>query len=107
MVDVNILLIFIMTLAAIIGICAVVVIINIIGLRYKKQEADEERKHELIKIKIDYDIKLKEFEANKIITTKKEEDKKDMPGNASEEETKAWFDLLADPFKLTEDKKEV
>lgn len=96
---------FVMIIVIIVGI--IVLLWNKMINEHEKENEDKNRALELEKAKLEYTIKLKELEANKIITTKKEEDKKDMPGSASEEETKAWFDLLADPFKLTEDKKEV
>lgn len=65
-----------------------------------------EREIELSKLQSAYDIRKMELEYNKPKPIEVKDPEKRMPDKASEEESGAWMDLLADPFKLFDEAKQ-
>lgn len=97
MVNLNVLLILIMTLLAVICVCVVMVLSQVIGLRHKRHEADEERKLKYKQMILDYNIDM--IKVTEEVKPKEVKDP-EVPPAASENELSAWFELMADPDKL-------
>ena len=74
----------------------------------KRHNADLrlQREIELSKIQGKIDIRKMELEYNKPKPVEVKDPDKRMPDKASEEESGAWMDLLADPFKLFDEAKQ-